>query len=300
MNNEKITTNSTNAAECPPPTITGAYTPETKQGSKSRYKFGRFYCSLEDFAEYVRLRTEDGTLYDYAYILHDCDLYDEDHPDIAYWLDPSRTVLKGDRKKPHIHALFYWESNVHDGGRIKNFNSCGFKQDDGNDAICMFMATPRNKQSAYDYLLHRNAPTKYQYHESCLRQSLNAPKRFHVCENNVDENVCYLAFNDFVYGERKLDDMVKTYGKDFLYHYRSFKEIRKDIDRSKDVDYLNERLKNLYSENAKLTKRIDKLNVHNEQIKLKLHRLETALKTLKDADEDAYDCLCMFMGGDLV
>lgn len=176
-------------------------------------------------------------------------------------MDESRSIKAGDPKKPHIHAIFYWSSSVFDGGRKTDFNSFHLKQDDGNPALCTFCETPDNKQTCYDYLLHLNAPTKYQYAQNQLHQSVGAPRRFHVSNTNTDDNVTYVAFTDFVYGDCDLDTMVKTYGKDFLYHYHNFKEIRKDIDRSKDVDYLNEAQKELYKEVDELTKRLKSLKM---------------------------------------
>lgn len=143
----------------------------------------------------------------YAFILHDKDITEEGKP-----------------KTPHYHILLC----LHNGNSLEAVLRWfdGFVDDNGND-INTLGKVMNNRKGAYAYLTHNTCASqdKYQYSESDI-VSYN-PDFF---ANDDDEHVDTLAsaLQDMLDGI-PLNDIRKTYGRDFILHYCHIKALYNDI-----------------------------------------------------------------------
>lgn len=90
--------------------------------------------------------------------------------------------------------------------------------------------------SAYDYLTHSNEPDKVQYSDSI------------IVKYNFDiEEICYddngYAPLQALLDKVPLKTIAKRFGKDFIYHYRAYKDLAEDIEyeeccKSLEVDFV--------------------------------------------------------------
>lgn len=191
---------------------------------RSQYKMLTFYAQFDDVKFFLKLRKEQGIIKEYACILHDHDTFDD-----------------GSLKKEHIHAIVYYNSQTTDQRPQRDFKACKFLQKDGNEAVIHYVASLLNRQSAYCYLTHRNEPSKHQYSDDDVYCSQGARDVFDcaVSRGDTEElNTASLILEDMLSGV-SLRDIVKAYGKDFVYHYHCFKELVNDIRHSEFFKELN-------------------------------------------------------------
>ena len=98
--------------------------------------------------------------YDYAYILHDKDYYDD-----------------GTIKKPHYHVIITfknakWNTSVSEELKITT----------------NYIEQCRNLELALEYLIHRNEETKYQYDIDEVKGTLKQKLIKYLNQNDLDEN----------------------------------------------------------------------------------------------------------------
>ena len=143
----------------------------------------------------------------YAFILHDKDLTEE-----------------GKAKTSHYHLLLCLHNATTLNGLLRWFD--GFEDENGND-INTLAKVMNSRQGAYAYLTHNTCASqdKYQYPESDI-VSYNSD----FFSNDDDQCVDTLssALQDMLDGI-PLDEIRKTYGRDFILHYCHIKALYNDI-----------------------------------------------------------------------
>lgn len=138
----------------------------------------------------------------YAYIYHDKDIYEDGTP-----------------KEPHFHIALILRC-ARDIDCVCNY----FRVEDKNGlkVNCLGQITHSNKDICV-YFTHINEPDKYQY-------DFNDVKSNNVNKFLIDnqEDVCILIIDDILKGVTTYE-MVKRYGKEFVYRYNNYKAIVTDI-----------------------------------------------------------------------
>lgn len=139
----------------------------------------------------------------YATIYHDKDIDESGQP-----------------KPPHHHIALILKTNRYIDQIRKWFESV---ESDGETPInCLAQATISNS-AIIDYFTHKNEPTKYQY--SADEIASNDITAFED-ETAEDNTICII---DDLIQERSLREMVKLYGRDFVFHYTQYESIANKI-----------------------------------------------------------------------
>lgn len=163
------------------------------------------YCSL-DFALNV-LKRKLNQISSYGLILHDKDVNKD-----------------GVLKEQHLHL--YLRLKVRRKlGEIKSWFVA--IDDKGLSTNVLFNPVKTTTKDCILYLTHANDKTKYQYDVSLLY-------KYNIDFDSLDDiavDSTYDILRDFMNGSSLLD-MVKRYGKDFLYHYNCYKDIKCDIEKN--------------------------------------------------------------------
>ena len=150
----------------------------------------------------------------YAFIYHDKDIYLNDI------LDDNNEILhkKGDLKTPHYHIYLRFKTN-RDPDEIKRwFMPKGLLDQNGLPYNCLSQKV-KSSVACIDYLTHKNEPDKYQYSENDII-SFNIDS---VLENDAIDNSIDIV-EDMLSGS-PTRELVKRYGRDFIYHYSSYSAI---------------------------------------------------------------------------
>lgn len=147
-----------------------------------------------------RLFALDNVRY-FAFILHDKD-----------------TLEDGTLKDKHIHLALVLNS-----ARTLSQLAPRFT-DIYSDAGNCFGQPTRSNLAIVDYFIHKNEPDKYQYSVSDI---VSNNLEYFQNEDNIEDNT-FLIIEDLLNG-KSLREMVKIYGRDFLYHYRDYKLLAVDI-----------------------------------------------------------------------
>lgn len=149
----------------------------------------------------------------YAYILHDKDVYDKDV------VNDVGDVLHcvGEIKAPHTHIyLRLFESR--DSGEIQRWFT---REIDGQRVNC-FYERVHNRIGCIAYLTHRTkkAQHKYQYDlDSIVSFNLDGSELDGDCvDNSLD------ILDDMMSGV-PLREMIRRYGKQFIYQYKTYREM---------------------------------------------------------------------------
>lgn len=183
---------------------------------RSRKFFIRSYLSDDQISHLVLNHDVEN----YCYIRHDKDTRpSDDNPDV--------NVLK----EPHIHLVLITRSahTVSAVQRWLDYTDDNCKKINSDVQICADVAL------SYRYLTHKDHPEKYQYSDDDIISS-NKPYFESLAANGDDidstDNTLSI-FDDFLLflnsGKTDIRYLVKKYGKDFLYHYSSYRLLGKDI-----------------------------------------------------------------------
>lgn len=150
----------------------------------------------------------------YAFIYHDKDIYFNDI------LDDKNEIIhkKGDLKVPHFHIYLKLKSS-RDSEEIKRwFIPKDLIDENGLPYNCLSQKV-KSSVACIEYLTHKNEPDKYQYSESDII-SYNIDS---VLENDAIDNSIDIV-EDMLSGF-STRELVKRYGRDFIYHYSSYSAI---------------------------------------------------------------------------
>lgn len=150
----------------------------------------------------------------YAFIYHDKDIYFNDI------LDDKNEILHkaGDLKVPHFHIYLKLKSS-RDSEEIKRwFMPRELIDENGLPYNCLSQKV-KSSVACIEYLTHKNEPEKYQYSENDV-VSFNIDS---VLENDAVDNSIDIV-EDMLNGF-STRELVKRYGRDFIYHYSSYSAI---------------------------------------------------------------------------
>lgn len=172
--------------------------------------------SLDDVQKVLDVKAKQ--IVSYAYILHDKDFYtsdavDKDTGDILH--------TKGEIKPPHIHIYLRLVNN-RDMGEIRRWFES--KDESGLKINCLTQVV-RDRVSCINYLIHntKGSKDKYQYSVDDVI-SYNVE---HIDDDMPIDNTYYVV-EDLLKG-LPLMELLKKYGRDFLYHYSSYLQFVKDM-----------------------------------------------------------------------
>ena len=150
----------------------------------------------------------------YAFIYHDKDIYLNDI------LDDKNEILhkKGDLKVPHFHIYLKLKSS-RDSEEIKRwFMPKDLIDDNGLPYNCLSQKV-KSSVACIDYLTHKNEPDKYQYSENdIISYNIDSVLENECIDNSID------IVEDMLSGF-STRELVKRYGRDFIYHYSSYSAI---------------------------------------------------------------------------
>ena len=150
----------------------------------------------------------------YAFIYHNKDIYLNDI------LDDKNEILhkKGDLKTPHYHIYLRFKTN-RDVDEIKRwFMPKGLLDENGLPYNCLSQKV-KSSVACIEYLTHKNEPEKFQYSENDII-SYNIDS---ILENDCIDNSIDIV-EDMLSGS-PTRELVKRYGRDFIYHYSSYSSI---------------------------------------------------------------------------
>lgn len=183
---------------------------QNKSTDRSRHFTLVLYCSLN--ALQIILLNNLDCIANYAYILHDKDIYDDD-------VKEGEEILhkKGDLKKAHIHMVISFYNVQRWSTVCKMFST---EEDNARVEVC------NSRVAQYRYLTHADNPERYQYPKSSIvSNDINFYEKVQIHGDKKDvDNVA----------EKIIDDMLacvspyllcKRYGRDFIIHYRQYKDV---------------------------------------------------------------------------
>lgn len=156
----------------------------------------------------------------YAYNTHDKDVYLQDV------LDKKTGEIIHRAGDPEIvHTHIYLE--LHNSRKPSEIISWFRYFDENGVAVNTFKEIPMYSQGCLDYLIHKHNPEKYQYSiESVVSYGFDIQDGSLVAGDDYD--FTYDIISDLVAGV-PLKTMIKRYGKNFVYHYRQFRDIVDDM-----------------------------------------------------------------------
>lgn len=151
----------------------------------------------------------------YAFIYHDKDIYLNDILD-----DKTNEIIhkKGDLKTPHYHIYLRLKVSREPDEIKRWFMPKGLADDNGLPYNCLSQKV-KSSVACIEYLTHKNEPEKYQYSENDII-SYNIDS---VLENDAIDNSIDIV-EDMLSGF-STRELVKRYGRDFIYHYSSYSAI---------------------------------------------------------------------------
>lgn len=176
----------------------------------SRYR--TFACELyPDDPEHLKVLEYIKNYFEYAYILHDKDLWDEEKVD-----DDGVTIHKvGDLKKPHYHVVLNFKNarsieKLKDELGLKHLETCNF-------------------YFYIRYLIHKDSPRKYQYSEDEIITNMelrvhNALKRDY---NSQEQDTRILL--DFIYSQSNQSFLTLKQLTDFAMEHDCLLDLKKNI-----------------------------------------------------------------------
>ena len=154
----------------------------------------------------------------YAFIYHNKDIYFNDI------LDDKNELIhkKGDLKTPHFHIYLKLKDSREPDEIKRWFMPKGLIDDNGLPFNCLSQKV-KSSFACIEYLTHKNEPEKYQYSENDI-VSFNIES---VLENDAIDNSIDIV-EDMLSGSTTRE-LVKRYGRDFIYHHSSYSAIVEKI-----------------------------------------------------------------------
>ena len=150
----------------------------------------------------------------YAFILHDKDIYLNDI------LDDKNELIhkKGDLKVSHFHIYLKLKSNRYADEIKRWFMPKELTDENGLPYNCLSQNV-KSSVACIEYLTHKNEPEKYQYSENdVISYNIDSVLENDAIDNSID------IVEDMLSGF-STRELVKRYGRDFIYHYSSYSAI---------------------------------------------------------------------------
>lgn len=165
-------------------------------------------CKLLEHSEQIRI---------YAYAYHDKDVFDDGKP-----------------KEPHFHVVIV-TFNPKTVSAVRRWFS-GYVDENGE--ITTTAQICRDVYNSYDYLTHNTkecrALGKYQYDSSIIVTNDN--ERFFKASPSSDFDNVTLAVEMLINGHHP-HDVMRIFGRDFVYHYGQVRTLVRDIIKFEKVGY---------------------------------------------------------------
>lgn len=140
----------------------------------------------------------------------------------AYAYHDKDTNEDGTPKEPHYHLLIVLTCNMTITALAKKLEHLPC-----NSIINLV----HDKAEAYHYLIHANAPEKYQYPPTARTSSdehfFDKTKKV-TTDNNDDKPTTDDLINDLIEG-KPLREMAKKYGRDYIKNRRAYEDFAKDV-----------------------------------------------------------------------
>lgn len=190
--------------------------------------------SLQDVQNVLDIKSKQ--ISSYAYIMHDKDYYPEDVID----KDTGDVLhIKGELKPPHIH-IYLRLINNRDVSEIRRWFES--KDENGQKINCLSRIV-RDRVSCINYLIHNTkaSKNKYQYSVGDV-VSYNIE---HIDDDMPIDNTYYVV-EDMLKGLPRME-LLKKYGRDFLYHYSSYVQFVKDLG-SEEFNKMTQDMKTVFGE----------------------------------------------------
>lgn len=181
------------------------------------------YLQLEQVGEILNNKSKQ--IERFAYILHDKDVYQED---ICEHATGEVKHKKGDFKEPHIHIyLKLYQSR--ELGEVKRW----FVREENGQRINCLVQFVYDRCGAIAYLTHRTkkSATKYQYPlENVIAFNMDTLENE---SGGVDKTI--LIIEDILNNTPTIE-MIKKYGREYVYHRQDFLHCVEAILLEKDFD----------------------------------------------------------------
>lgn len=179
------------------------------------------------------INNKDEQILSYAYILHDkdvnlTDVYDNESGELLH--------AKGSPKEPHFH-IYLRLSTDRDALQICRW----FQRKDKSGRITAncFYKPIKKREGILNYLTHntKDSKVKYQYDKSSVVMA--------NCDNIAEDlprDDSFDVINDILAGVRTYE-LVKKYGRDFIYHYKQFQDVAQAIVEEQSINNFHQELK---------------------------------------------------------
>lgn len=142
-----------------------------------------------------------------------------------------------DGNEPHWHIVGSCVNKVSFKRLLKDFDSCG------KENTRLIPITKEDLRERYEYLDHRDEPSKYQYDAKDIRHHDQHYWQI-VCKDIVSDRTANDEFLDDLLSEQmSIEQMGRKYGRDFMKNYKSYLDYRYSV--------LYERAKAYYGMNPK-------------------------------------------------
>ena len=151
----------------------------------------------------------------YAFIYHDKDTYINDILD-----DKTNEIIhkKGDLKTPHYHIYLRLKTDREPDEIKRWFMPKELKDEHGLSYNCLSQKV-KSSVACIEYLTHKNEPVKQQYSENdIISYNIDSVLDNDAIDNSID------IVEDMLSGFTTRE-LVKRYGRDFIYHYSSYSVI---------------------------------------------------------------------------
>lgn len=179
-----------------------------------RKMFIRGYADLDDLTALLTSKLD--KIKSYAFIYHDKD-----------------TLENGEIAKKHYHLYLELYNKRTLSSIAAWFNA--LPSDNGKDNV--YIEKVVSVVNTLRYLIHLDNEDKYQYNSALVR-------RYCLNYENMIMNVCstdgtYDILQDYLSGTAIIE-MVRKYGREFLYHYSSYKLFAQDVIETKTYERIKE------------------------------------------------------------
>lgn len=231
-------------------------TPKTDPLNKRSRSFELLtYIDIDDVRRYC-LR---DNVSNYAYIVHDMDVYEEDAKDE----EGNLLHIKGDRKEPHIHVVVTFKEARTLRAVSKDF--CNFEQNTRS-------IITKDLERSLMYLTHEFEENKYKYSRDKVTSTY---AYFNGSNSGTADNIAVQILNDMDNGIAPRE-MVRRYGRDYVIHFKQYREMWHIVNGRESGDVIHDMAREIQAQQEY----IDLLKHNIEQLNYALGSQEALNKRL--------------------
>ena len=163
------------------------------------------YLSVEEVEKYCHL----PHVKNYAYIMHDKDLLEDGTP-----------------KQPHIHLVVVYH-NARTLSAVRS-DFTAYEQNTLSE-YCIDL------EGAYDYLLHKRNPEKYQYSKDEVKTNVGY---FRGDYSSAEDNTAFCLVMDIISGKSRFD-LLRKYGRDYAINREKYHGLATEIQQEQEYEFLD-------------------------------------------------------------